>query len=99
MKTALLIISAFIILTSCKTEIEQTNLTIQKTDSLEQIEKSSDEQTDNECDSTKLRDFKNNIQEVEYKISENFQNEIDSIATAFIKQECKKTLYSVERFT
>ncbi|MBC7749996.1 MAG: hypothetical protein H7Z76_15725 [Methylotenera sp.] len=97
MKIAFLIISALITLTSCQTDNEKTNITTEKTDSLKEKGSSSEEHIDKECDSTKFLDFKNNIQEVEYKISEEFQNEIDSIANTFIERECKEdSLYCGE---
>jgi len=68
---------------------EKTNLTGDHLEVRKDTLKNSPVATKGECDSLKFPDFKNNLREIKYKASPAFIRETDSLATLFIKQQCK----------
>src|SRR5438105_12359493 len=78
MRSTASIMFLIFILTSCSSKGQQPDKH-QKTQDI-----------DNECDSLKFPDFKNNLQEIEIRIAKDFDQEIDKIAKDFTDKECKE---------
>jgi hypothetical protein len=97
MRPILTIITATILLIGCsskdKGKSRQNAKSISILDSTNESQ-AGDLEIDSNCDSLKFPDFKNNLQEIEVKISPEFESEIYEIAKRFIEEKCKEdTLY------
>lgn len=98
MKTTLLQLFGLIMLAACQTNNGQVKENAVIVDSTKTVNlKDEETRTNSECDSLKFPDFKTNIQELEIKITPEFQNEMAKIANDFIKKQCEQdTLYCDE---